>query len=426
MRPSRSTPGGAFAALAGFLAAFIVALTGQAALAEPYRLQPGDSLRLSVSSLPDVGMTAVIDAGGSANFLRFGAFAAADRTLAEVQADVRAATDGLVLKRFLETGEASFVTVTADEVFVDVAAYQPIYVTGDVVSPRAVDFRPGLTLRAAVAAAGGPSRRLAAPTEDFSRTIPRLQLEFSTAAIGHAALVARQWRVEAELAGERDPAPPRPDAVSVGADLFDEAVASQRRQLALAFEQADSQRAFLAASLAQAQERKRILEQQGGNQEAAVKDDEEEQRRVAGLVERGVAPMTRMLDVRRVLLLSSTRLLETQNNLARVNLEITNFERQLKAFDEDRERRLTEERADVRQRALEGAARLTAVRELLEASGAAPLAPGAGAEALVTAFTLHRRVAGIPTSAPADPDMILLPGDVIEVSVALPALTAAP
>jgi len=179
-------------------------------------------------------------------------------------------------------------------------------------------------------------------------------------------------------------------------------------------------------SLVQAKARRDILLKQGENQQSAVDADEEEQRRVSSLIERGVAPLTRMLEVRRVLLLSSTRLLDTENNLARVDLEITNLERQIRALDEERARTLNEERAAAQRRILTAAARLTAVRELLESSGAAPLAPGAGAQAPITSYTLHRRIAGVPTSGPADPDKALLPGDVIEVTVVLPDLAALP
>lgn len=408
-------------------AAFLCALAvAQPAAASGYAPNPGDVLRLAVVGLTDADVSAVVDEGGQANFRQYGVVTVSGLALQDIQAELRRRVEGQVLKRYGADGSPLFIALSPEDVFLEVAAFAPVYVDGDVASPGAVDFRPGLTLRAAVATAGGRRGAALGVSDDVARTAPRLQADYGTLALQQAGLLARLWRVEAAEAGLADPAPPQVQNLPVAADVFASMIDVQRSQLRIDLERLAAQRAFLEASLRQAQARLSILEEQNAQQQVAVKDDEEEQGRVKGLLDRGMVQTTRFLDSRRALLLSSTRLLDVQNNLARVELEVTNFERQIVALDEDRARLLLTERETVRQQLHEVGARLEGARLSLEALGLEAELPGLDADSVEPTFILHRRQDGVMVSRPVDSDILLLPGDVVEVIAGDTAPTLTP
>jgi polysaccharide export outer membrane protein len=384
-----------------------------------YALQPGDVLRFTVVGIPDAGFTATVDDFGEVSVPRMGAVPAAGRTVAEVLADVQGRAEGQVVKRFGPDGSPVFIALGAEDIHIEIAEHRPIVVTGDVAQPQQVAYRPGMTVRSAIAIAGG-LRQSGGVGEESARVVPRLQSEFGALALQHAAQVARLWRVDAELEGARDPAPPSLAGLAVSQPVFEGLVANQRLRLAASATRLDGQREFLLGAITLAEERLKLLERQNEQQIAAVAEDEEEQRRVQGLFDRGVAQMSRVLDIRRSLLLSSTRMLDTQNNMERVALEIATLRRQLDALGQERRDQLLLEREQASGALLETEPRMAAVRELLATYGAEPVLPG-GDPSRDATLVIHRGGPEGVTAIAAVFDQPLRPGDVIE--AVLPTMT---
>lgn len=125
----------------------LIALAGRGfaqGLAE-YRLGPGDRLSIMVFGQSDLSGEFVVDGLGRISFPLLGQIDAKDKTVDELQQDVteRLAADYLVDPR----------------VGVEVLNYRPFFIYGQVNKPGSYPYMSGLTVRQAVALAGGYTRR---------------------------------------------------------------------------------------------------------------------------------------------------------------------------------------------------------------------------------------------------------------------------
>ena len=111
------------------------------ALAE-YRLGPGDTLEISVFGSADYKRRVVVDVDGDVSLPFLGEVSAAGHGIGDLRRNVG--------ERLRQTG-----TMTDPDVTIEIVEYRPFFITGDVARPGAVPFRPGSTVRTAVALAGG-------------------------------------------------------------------------------------------------------------------------------------------------------------------------------------------------------------------------------------------------------------------------------
>lgn len=114
---------------------------------QPYRLAPGDRLRIAVFGHPEHTGKFAIDNSGNINFPLLGNVRAADRTVKEL-------TDRLTTKlneNFLVDPKIS----------VEVLNYRPFFILGEVNAAGKYEYMPDLTVRKAIALAGGFTRRAA-------------------------------------------------------------------------------------------------------------------------------------------------------------------------------------------------------------------------------------------------------------------------
>lgn len=396
-------------------AAAVVACLAAPAAAQ-YMLQPGDAVRFSVAGLPELSTEAVVGVDGLVRIPQFGAIVAKDRTLEELEDTLRSRIANQMYKRYGADGVPVFIALDPLDVVIDMAAYRPVYVSGDVAQPGAVAFRPGLSVRAAIASAGGPrAGGLLRRTDDPERDEARLQGDYQALWLEGANLRARIWRLRAALVEDPSLPPPTASSLAIGDDLYAEVLDMNRAQLEVDLAAIAGQRSFVSAAISQAEERLDILRQQSENQAIAVKDDEDELGRVKQLFDRGVVPIGRFLDIRRAQLASATRFLQTEDSLARVTLERTRFLRDADAIEESRREAIYSEIAEGQRRLRELAVRLATTRRQLEIIGASPrgLAPASSR----IEVALHRGVGPAVVAEAIDLDALLMPGDIIEVTV---------
>ncbi|MGH7005354.1 MAG: polysaccharide biosynthesis/export family protein, partial [Alphaproteobacteria bacterium] len=129
------------------LAPILLACLGGAALASDYRIGRGDTVAIAVLGYPDLTRKALVNTAGEVALPFVGNLPVAGKTLEEVRNKLR--------QILAEKG-----VVRGAEITVEVADYAPVYVNGDVTKPGAYGFRPGMTVRHAVALASGYSTRL--------------------------------------------------------------------------------------------------------------------------------------------------------------------------------------------------------------------------------------------------------------------------
>jgi polysaccharide export outer membrane protein len=158
-QPYRSAPvvvadsGGAIAALrssfAGPSRAYASAPVVYAAAPMPndtaYHLDAGDRLRVVVYGQEGLTNTYAIDAGGSITMPLIGAVPARGRTPARLAADITAK---------LRNG-----FIREPSVAVEIEAYRPFFILGEVAAPGQYPYVPNMSVESAVAIAGGFSPR---------------------------------------------------------------------------------------------------------------------------------------------------------------------------------------------------------------------------------------------------------------------------
>ena len=110
-----------------------------------YRLDAGDKLRVVVYGQEGLTNSYAIDAGGAITMPLIGAVAARGRTPAGLAADISAK---------LRAGY-----IREPSVAVEVEAYRPFFILGEVAAPGQYPYVPNMTVESAVAIAGGFSPR---------------------------------------------------------------------------------------------------------------------------------------------------------------------------------------------------------------------------------------------------------------------------
>ncbi len=115
------------------------------ASAPAYQITSGDRLRVGTFGHPDFSGEFDVDPLGNIAFPLLGNVAADGRTVSELRDDLAFALD------------ANF--VVEPQVSVEVLTFRPFFILGQVNRPDTYAFRPGITVRQAVAMAGGFTRR---------------------------------------------------------------------------------------------------------------------------------------------------------------------------------------------------------------------------------------------------------------------------
>jgi polysaccharide biosynthesis/export protein len=312
----------AFALLAGLLQAV-------PAVASDYLLSPGDQLEVGVLGVLSEPQKAVVGVDGMVSFPLVGEVKAAGRSLQDVRADVR---DILTRQPFRRHGSdlgVSTYSIAPNEVSLQISEYRPVYVSGDVLHSGQVIYRPGLTVRQAVAIAGGFGK------ERSEDQLVQLRNKYESAALDFARSTLQADALSAELGLANEPAK---QTTFPGADLATtRAIANEEKERSAAREQAfDSKRSFLRSALDQSEVRIGVLETQVVNEQKGADLDAAEVTTVDDLFHKGVVPASRLTDVRRSSLLSSSRALQTKIALEDAKRDRTDLQSKLDSLDRDR------------------------------------------------------------------------------------------
>jgi len=110
-----------------------------------YRLAPGDELKINVFDNPDISGEYQVDAAGNITFPLLGLVRAGGLTVEELTRDLVERLD----RDYLVNPKVS----------VEVLNFRPIFVIGQVTAPGSYPYSAGMTVRQAVALAGGYTRR---------------------------------------------------------------------------------------------------------------------------------------------------------------------------------------------------------------------------------------------------------------------------
>ncbi|OAP40023.1 hypothetical protein AU381_10825 [Sinorhizobium glycinis] len=394
-----------------------LALLPTSALAE-YKLQPGDTLEVSVTGIPDFRQRLLIGVDGEVNLPLVGEVRVSGLSVDEAQEML---AGGLANKQYRQaTADGSEIShlVQVDQVVVSVAEYRPIYVFGDVTRPGEYVFRPSMTVRHAVAVAGGYSvaqMRVANPlveAADFRSEYQALWAQFATEQ-------ARIWRLRTEL-GE--------DVEQVGNVPVPDALAARLKETATAHIEArladsEKDKALLRKAVEETNRQLKLLAEKKKRDEEGNQADAGDYESVRELFQKGLAPTTRLAEARRAMLLSSTQLLDTIVQASNIERQRGEYIRQLNKIDSERQIAAWRDLQEAYMNLAQVSARLEGTAQKLALTGQS--------QATLLAVTdrpeikVHRQREQGSEMLPGSEDLGLAPGDVVEVVLPKPDFTRA-
>lgn len=163
-----------------------------ASVASPgdYRLAPGDRLTLVVYDQPQLSGEFIVDGGGGILLPVAGAVDLAGLTLAEAQKIIEDRfADGVLLK---------------PSVSIRIKEHRPVFVTGQVKKPGSYPFILGLSVKAAIATAGGEGQALEQPFNTVASDFISAQQRVRQLEADQMTLLMRKARLEAQRDGREN------------------------------------------------------------------------------------------------------------------------------------------------------------------------------------------------------------------------------
>jgi exopolysaccharide production protein ExoF len=322
-------------------AAIGLAWIGAAQAATPYTLGVSDKLNIKVVQWKAASSTFdewtalageyVVGADGNVNFPMVGPTEGVGKTSAEL-----AAALGSALQQSLGLS-------TPPTVSVEVAAYGPIYVSGDVGTPGEYAFAPNLTVVKALALAGG-ERRTAEASARPEREILTTSGALDVLEDEYRRLLVRRARLDAELAGHDEIAiPPELEAT----DDLQALLTAETAILSAQRRQAAAQSSSLADQVTLLQRQIEAFEQKQTGAEAQLATAREQLARITTLSDDGLALASRVAALQTNVSDLEARLLDTETTMLQARQDIAAAEREQSRLTDQRISDLSLERQTV-------------------------------------------------------------------------------
>jgi polysaccharide biosynthesis/export protein len=303
---------------------------GLPALAETsqYRITPGETVEVNIASIHDMTMRAVVQTDGTISLNGVGLMMVQGQTPAAFQRQLEML---LPTKLFRERGAdgqiKTFVIAPAD-ITSSIITFQPVYVMGDVLTPGAQPYYPNMSARQAVAVAGGYSQ-IRGKISKGSVDPVDLQRDYEAVWADYLKSYFHRARLEAELNGQTEFDLRAPHGSPLPANLAAAIANAELETLKIAIDDGMKQRAFFQAAIQAAAEQTDTLTAREKVEAAGEKADEQELAKVTQLFKNGNLTNDRVAEIRRSLLLTSSRRLGTLVELMKVRSQGAEYQRNI-------------------------------------------------------------------------------------------------
>jgi polysaccharide export outer membrane protein len=382
--------------------------------ASEYRLDAGDVIELSIMGMPEVKVRIPVDLNGDASLPLLGEINVSGMKLSDLRAHVRDRLPQFVYKnRSLVNTDASQI-IEANEITLRILEYRPVYLSGDITRQGEVTYRPGLTVRQAVAIAGGYNLLR---VENHNTVIDMIELQNRQAevAINFAKEMARVWRLQNVLG--RQVVINRGDfPQNLSPEIVNQIIDLEAEHLKITQKDYETEKSSLTTVITTAEQRITNLTAQAKSEEEGARLDAEDMDRVNELFKKNLVPASRVTDVRRAALLSSSR--AQQTSVAADNAKRDRDEAMGKLQRLLLTRRLAAvgelEEANAKMESLRGELDTLRKKLLLAGTSGASLLRARAANAQIWIF---RKNDSGQSRAVGEEDSELLPGDVVEVNL---------
>ena len=403
-----------------FWAGIVVFTSNEGCLGAQYKLAPGDTVEVSIDGLPDQRSRGQIQIDGTIAVTGVGTVEVAGLTPSEMQGRIETLLQSRILRHRLPDGRDQTFVVKPGDVVANVVEYRPIYVSGDVLTPGQQVYRASLTVRQAVAVAGGFSLLRARGT---GVTDPAdLLRDYQSLATEYVKQYFHVIRISAELDGRDLFDQSVPNDISLPASVVDSVARAEAESLKTTQSDFRAERRFLEDAAKKADAEFTTLKEQHEDEVKGVQADEEELQRVTKLFGSGLLVSPRVTESRRALLLSSTRSLQTSVELMRLQRQRDDFVRQKERNASQRAINLLKELNDSNVHLADLQLKMRALSQKLQPVGGTGAVP-VGTSDLHPEVTVVRRRGQQWDRIAASVDFDVEPGDVIEVALR-PSATA--
>ena len=345
LRKDFYTPGSEYLAIfvtqilrSGWLAAVCLLFCIDPARSE-YRIDAGDVIEIIVARTPDLQRRVTVKADGSISFPLLGTLFVAGSTPAQLQVKVQSILAPKVFQQRAADGREVEVAIDPAEITASVVEWRPVYLNGDVSKPGEYGYRPFMTARHAIAMSGGydvlRTRMDHALSElaDLRSTYISLWVELAKDQI-------QVWRIKSELGDEDNVDQNVLMDVPLPRSKILQIIKIKSEHLAVSQADHEKQKTFLRHSIKQGEEQIAVLLAQQQKEDQGVQADTADLQKALKSYGKGALPSPRVMDARRAVLLSSTRLLQTISQLLQLRRQQDDLLRQIQ-----RTRRSTQDRS---------------------------------------------------------------------------------
>jgi polysaccharide biosynthesis/export protein len=395
----------------GVFVFFLLSLPPTAAGAE-YTLRPGDVLEVNLVGFPDFRQRLPVEIDGTIALPLAGQINLGGMSLSQGRSEIVGALSKKVYQPAV--GREPQHLILPNEIFVLVAEYRPVYVSGYVARSGAYPFRPGVTVRQVIALAGGYGVAQN-PRVDPNTQLTDLRAEYESLSAEYALDQARISRIrgELELARENPSSGNGPNTASL---LWKELKQTEIEYMDARVADRQQDRVALQTAVAKADSQLEALGEKKKKDQESLEADNEELDTVRQLFRRGITANARLSEARRATVLSSDQLLQTI-------VQITNAERQrgeyLRQINKIEDQAKVENWRDLQQANVHLAqvkARMRSTNEKLLSLGMSGKATDARTDPAYT-LTVIREFVTAAQQIAADEDFQLMPGDVVQIGL---------
>lgn len=303
-------------AMIGGLAIALVLFTADTSRADGYTFDTGDVLRVSVIGEESYPLEVVVDDRGSISLPLLGDVQARGLTTVALSQAIQRAfqQQKLILEPFVK---------------VEIGQYRPFFISGTVAHPGSYPFQPGITVRHALAIAGGFRPNAVGNTEPALQ-IADLRSARANLAIEEYRLKVRLARLQAESRQDKSFVAPPDPPVEFGGHLIGDIIASEQAQLDARLAAYRDDLSYLEASLDRMRKEANMVAATRDEREKTANIQLEELQSARALREKGLITNSNVMTAERAHTSYRAELAQTELQQEQVQQEMLNSESELR------------------------------------------------------------------------------------------------
>jgi polysaccharide export outer membrane protein len=397
------------------LAASVLLVLTLPAKAEVH-LDAGDTLEITVAGIPELKQRVMIQPDGRISFPLLGTIPIAGLSPSEARAKIQTGLATKVFRTVGPDGRENNIVIDPDQVIATVAEFRPVFVNGDISKPGEQKWRPSMTVREAVALAGGYDLMHLHLGGDPVLLSSDLRAEYEVQWTEFVKEQATIWRIQNELGRQANFDQTLLTKAPLPRSTIAEIVGLESEQLEVHQKDFERQKQLIQSLMTQTDNHIKIVSDELDLDDEAVAQDTNDLNNISSLFEKKVISNLRMADARKALLLSSTRKLQAQSQLLSLKEAGLQLAERLEQLTSKRKNDLLKDLADRNVHLSQIRAKLRSIEQKLQYTGVvrSQLMGGKGVEPELV--VVRKRGEGRQLIH-VDEDFQIKPGDVVEVTL---------